>query len=589
MRVRPGGPSFTGIASPDERIQMTAGRSHRISTPDRVGSDAGAERPEPSHGLITAVVCLALAAVVAAMASLNVALPDIARQTHASQTDLVWVIDAYSLAFASLLLIGGGFGDRYGRRMALIVGLSIFAVGSVIAMFATTASELIALRAVNGLGAALVMPATLSTITSTFPESKRAGAVSIWAAVGGGAAILGLLASGLLLAAFSWRAIFALNVVLAAIALAGTLRVVPESAAPDAPRLDVGGAALAVTALVALIFSVIEAPTYGWLAARTIAGLALAGTLLVAFVLWELRQEHPLLDPRVFRRRSLSTGSMSIFIQFFAFFGFTFIGMQYLQLVRGDTPLLAAVHVLPLALAMMPASRITPRLTARHGTRAVCAGGLVLVAAGLAIIAQAGTDTPYLLMAAGLLVLGTGMGVAMTPATSAITGALPPAQQGVGSALNDLSREVGGATGIAVIGSILTSTYSSRVDLGGLSRGVAAQVKSSYAAASRFGADVADRAHTAFVTAMHVALLTGAGAALVAAVATVILLRRREYELPADETATAPPPTRPTAGAVTVTPAVDVARRTSIATAGAAGTGCELVPQTIRMRYRRPL
>jgi MFS family permease len=195
------------------------------------------------------------------MASLNVALPDIARDTHASQTDLVWVIDAYSLAFASLLLIGGGFGDRYGRRMALIVGLLIFGAGSVVAMAATTATELIALRATLGLGAALVMPATLSTITSTFPESKRAGAVSIWAAVGGGAAILGLLASGALLAAFSWRSIFALNVVLALVAMAGTLRFVPESADPDAPSLDVSGAAIAVTGLVALIFSVIEAPT----------------------------------------------------------------------------------------------------------------------------------------------------------------------------------------------------------------------------------------------------------------------------------------------------------------------------------------
>src|ERR1700733_591275 len=201
------------------------------------------------HGVITAVVCLALAAVVAAMASLNVALPDIARDTHASQTDLTWVIDAYSLAFASLLLPGGGLGDRYGRRMALIVGLLIFGIGSAIAMTATSASELIVLRAVLGLGAALVMPATLSTITSTFPASEHTRAVSVWAAVGGGAAILGLLASGLLLVVFSWRSIFGLNVVLAVVALAGTVRFVPESADPDAPRLDLVGGAISVAAL----------------------------------------------------------------------------------------------------------------------------------------------------------------------------------------------------------------------------------------------------------------------------------------------------------------------------------------------------
>ncbi len=228
----------------------------------------------PRHGLITAVVCLALAAVVAAMASLNVALPDIARDTHATQTELLWVIDAYSLAFAALLLPGGALGDRYGRRVALIVGLVIFGAGSAVAMTASSATELIALRAILGLGAALVMPATLSTITGTFPPAERGRAVSIWAGVAGGAAVLGLLASGLLLAGFSWRSIFGLNVVLSALALAGTLRFVPESADPDAPRLDLGGAAIAVAALVALVFSVIEAPTYGWLAPRTVVGLA---------------------------------------------------------------------------------------------------------------------------------------------------------------------------------------------------------------------------------------------------------------------------------------------------------------------------
>jgi EmrB/QacA subfamily drug resistance transporter len=518
---------------------MSARRPHRtprFSSSAKSASLGGADATTSSrHGVITAVVCLALAAVVAAMASLNVALPEIARDTHASQTDLVWVIDAYSLAFASLLLIGGGIGDRYGRRVALILGLSIFIAGSVIAIAATTATELIALRATLGVGAALVMPATLSTITSTFPESERTGAVSIWSAVGGGAAILGLLASGLLLAAFSWRSIFALNVVLGVAALAGTLRFVPESADPNAPKLDVGGAAIVVAGLVALIFSVIEAPTYGWLATRTLAGLIVGFALLGAFILWELRQEHPLLDPRVFRNRSLSMGSMSIFVQFFAFFGFTFIGMQYLQLVRGDSPLLAAVQVLPLALAMVPTSRLAPALTARYSTRTVCAGGLALLAAGLAIIAQAGTDTPYGLMAAGLVVLGVGMGAAMTPATSAITEALPLAQQGVGSALNDLSREVGGATGIAVIGSILTSTYSSHVNVIGLSSKITAEVRASYATASRFGTEVSDRAHAAFVTAMHVALLTGAGAALLASLATVILLARRSQTAPARE------------------------------------------------------
>jgi EmrB/QacA subfamily drug resistance transporter len=482
------------------------------------------------HSLITGVVCLALATVVAAMASLNVALPDIAGDTHASQTDLVWVIDAYSLAFAALLLPSGAIGDRYGRRTALIAGLGIFGGGSALAMAAGSAGQLIALRAILGLGAALVMPATLSTITGTFSASARTRAVSIWAAVAGGAAVLGLLASGALLAVFSWRSIFGLNVVLSVLALAGTLRFVPESADAHAPRLDVAGAGLAVATLVALVFSVIEAPTYGWLALRTVIGLAAALVLLVAFIVWERRRADPLLDPRVFRRRRLSAGSMAIFVQSFAFYGYAFVTLQYLQLVRGDTPLLAAVQVLPLAAAMIVTSRLAPRLTARHGPKTMCGAGLALIGAGLVVVAQVGTHSPYWLMVAGLVVLGVGMGAAMTPATSAITESLPQAQQGVGSALNDLSREVGGALGIAVIGSILTTTYSRHVELGGLSDAVAAKVRASYAIASRLGPPIADRAHTAFVSAMHLALMTAAGAAVAAAVAIVVALRDGRQE-----------------------------------------------------------
>jgi MFS family permease len=418
--------------------------------------------------------------------------------------------------------------------VALIAGLSIFGVGSAIAMTAGSANELIALRAVIGVGAALVMPATLSTITSTFPSSARTRAVSIWAAVAGGAAVLGLLASGALLAGFSWRSIFGLNVVLAALALIGTLRFVPESADPDAPRLDRGGSLLVALALFALVFSVIEAPTYGWLAARTVGGLALALALLVAFISWELHQRAPLLDPRVFRNRSLSAGSLSIFVQFFAFFGYTFTILQYLQLVRGATPLLAAVLVLPTAATMMPTARLAPTLTARYGAFRVTAAGLALIAAGLAIVAQLGAHTPYPLMAAGLVVLGVGMGAAMTPATTAITESLPAAQQGVGSALNDLAREVGGAIGIAVIGSLLTATYRSHVNLAGVPVRVASEAKSSFAVAAHLGGPISDHAQTAFMTAMHVALLAAAGVAIAAAIGVTLLMARRS---PASEPA----------------------------------------------------
>ncbi|HEX3617835.1 MAG TPA: MFS transporter [Solirubrobacteraceae bacterium] len=466
------------------------------------------------HGNVVIVVCLALATVVSAMASLNVALPDIARSTHASQTDLSWIIDAYSLLFAALLLLG----DRYGRRRALIAGLTIFGVGSAVAMTAHSTTELIALRGVLGIGASLVMPATLSTITSTVPGDQRAKAVSIWAGVAGAAAVIGLLAAGTLLHFFSWQAVFGLNVVLAAVSLLGTLRFVPESADPDPTPLDPVGALVSFFSLVVLIFTVIEAPDSGWLAARTLGGFAVALALLAAFIVWEARQEQPMLDPRLFRRAQLSAGSASIFVQFFTFFGFTFIVLQYLQIVRGDSPILAAVSVLPMAATMVTVSRLAPRLVGRFGARATCATGLMLIAAAMTILSQVSTHSSYLLFAGGLVVLGTGMGAAMTPATSGITDALPMNQQGVGSALNDLSRELGGALGVAVIGSVLDAVYSSNLTVPGAPAELVARARTSLGVAQNVGGTVAAHAHTAFVAGLNVALLCGAAAAIAAAI-----------------------------------------------------------------------
>jgi EmrB/QacA subfamily drug resistance transporter len=482
---------------------------------------AGAVRP----GVVTAVTCLALAAVVAAMSSLNVALPGIARATHASQTQLAWIIDAYSLVFASLLLPAGAIGDRYGRRRALITGLLIFGAGSAAAMTARSPSELIALRAVLGLGAALVMPATLSTITGTFASEQRTRAVSVWAAVAGGAAVLGLLVSGLALEVWSWPSVFGLNVVLAAVAIAGTLRFVPESADPQAPRLDLSGALLAVAGLVALVYSIIEAPDQGWLSARTLAGLAAGLVVLAGFIAWERHRLAPMIDPRVFTRRALAAGSLSIFVQFFALFGFIFIVLQYLQLVRGDSGLVSALSMLPMAAAMLPATRLAPVMAARLGARTACAGGLALIAAALVILAQLTGSSSYWLLAAGLIPLGAGMGLAMPPATSGITSALPAAQQGVGSALNDLSREVGGAVGIAVLASILTAAYQSHLQLTGLPAAQAARARSSVAVASHLGGAVAAHAQDAFADGMHLALRIAAGIVILAAIAVAALLR----------------------------------------------------------------
>jgi EmrB/QacA subfamily drug resistance transporter len=489
------------------------------------------QTPTMRHGAITAVICIALATVVAAMSSLNVALPDIARSTQANQTQLEWVIEAYSLVFAALLLPAGAIGDKIGRRRALLIGLLIFGTASALAMASNSANELIALRAMLGVGAALVMPATLSTITSTFPAEQRTRAVSVWAGVAGGSAILGLLCSGLLLEVWSWQSVFGLNVALASIAVAGVVKFVPESADRDAPRLDLGGALLSVVGLVILVFSIIEAPTYGWLDVRTLAGIGAGLLVLVGFVAFELKQANPMLDPRIFKHRHLAAGSLSIFMQFFVFFGFIFVVLQYLQLVRGDSAIMSAVSMLPMAAVLMPSSRVSPTLVARFGQRAVCVTGLILIALGLAVLSQLDTGSPYWLVLAGLLPLGVGMGVAMTPATSAITSALPAAQQGVASAMNDLSRELGGALGIAVIGSVLTATYRANLSLSGFPSELVDKAKESFAVAAHAGGPAASEASSAFIEGLQAALLIGSAGALVAALSVAVLLPRRRNDV----------------------------------------------------------
>lgn len=484
------------------------------------------------QGAVLVITCLALATVVAAMASLNVALPDIARQTHADQTQQTWLIDAYSLVFASLLLPAGALGDRFGRRRALIVGLIVYGAGSVLAALTTDPNVLIGLRALLGVGAALIMPATLSTITSSFPRAQRARAVSVWAAVAGGSGVLGLLASGLLLEWWSWESVFWFNVVLAAVALVGTLVFVPESAESRPAPLDVIGAILAAAGIAALVYAVIEAPVNGWSDPLTLGGITLGLLTLAGFVVYELRQRHPLLDPRLFRNRRFAAGSLSLTLQFFALFGFMFVVMQYLQLVRGDSALTAALSLLAMPIGMIPASRLSPLLTQRLGVRGPWVAGLLMLAAGLAVLAHLDGASSYFHIAAGLIPLGAGLGLAMPPATTAITDSLPKELQNVGSAVNDLARELGGALGIAVLGSLLTAAYRSDLHLTGVPPKVAEAAESSLAGAAAAGGAVLHQAQDAFITGLHAALFGGAITAVVTAVAVAILLRRRHT--PAD-------------------------------------------------------
>jgi EmrB/QacA subfamily drug resistance transporter len=471
-------------------------------------------------------MCLALMMVVASVAGLNVALPEIARDTGATQTQLQWIVDAYAIVFAALLLPAGAIGDRFGRKPLLVAGLALFGAVSFAALFVSSPTTLIALRAGLGVAAALIMPVTLSVITTVFPPEERGKAVGTWVGVAAGGGVIGLLTSGILLHFFSWPSIFALNVVLATVALAGTLAVVPATREARPPRLDPVGALVSVLSLAAVVFGTIEAPEHGWTSPQTLATLLGGFAGIAFFVVWELRRDEPMLDPRNFLRRGFGAGSLSISVQFFAAFGFLFLALPYLQLILGYSPLRAAASLLPMALVVIPLSRFAPQIAARVGVRVTGPIGLGLMATGFIVFAtQLGTGTSYWQFLAGLLPFGAGMALSGAPATTAIVASLPRHKQGVASAINDVSRELGGALGIAVLGSILNTAYRNGVAQqtshlpGQLATGARGSLGAAQAIGHRLGSDtLVTQANSAFVHGVTLALLAGAGALIAGAV-----------------------------------------------------------------------
>lgn len=476
------------------------------------------------------VIALALMMVVSAVSGLNVALPDLAIDTGASQTDVTWIVDAYTLVFVGLLLPAGALGDRFGRKRVLLAGLVIFGSAAAAAMFVSSPQSLIALRAVMGIGAAAVMPVTLSIITTTFPPEERGRAVGVWVGVAGGGAVLGLFASGILLEFFAWNSFFALNVTLAVLALIGTLVVVPSSRDAHPPRPDPRGALASLVGLVALVFAIIEGPERGWTSPLTIGAFALSALSLVTFVVWELRNPEPMLDMRLFRLPGFRTGTLALTMQFFASFGFFYIVLQYLQYIAGRSPLQAAVALLPLPAVLIPLARTAPRIADRFGINWVVALGLTLSASGMLMMTTLRVELVYWHLAVGLVLFAAGMALAGTPSTTAVVSSLPPSKQGVGSAVNDTSRELGSALGIAILGTILNEVYRNGLTdaLAGLPTAVAERAQSSIAF-TRLGADqlaqlgpagqrLIAAAEQSFVDATSAAFLTAAGVLIVTAV-----------------------------------------------------------------------
>jgi EmrB/QacA subfamily drug resistance transporter len=437
----------------------------------------------------------------------NVALPTLVRELHASTSQLQWVVDAYNLVFAALLLAAGSLSDRIGRKGMLLAGLSVFGLSSVAGGLMGSPTQLIAARSVMGLGAAMIFPATLSLISNVFTErGERARAIGLWGATAGMAIALGPIVGGWLLEHFSWASIFFAMAPVAAVAAALVAWSVPTSRDPAAPKTDRPGFILSTVAMALLIFTIIEAPGHGWATTRTIGGFALAAALFAAFVGWERRVPEPMLDVGLFRNLRFTAASGSVTVAFFSLAGFIFLITQYFQFFKGYGPLSTGVHLLPVATSVGVMAVLGTKLAVRVGTKVVVSTGLLFLAGFFAWVSTASTGTSYLEIAAQMVLGGSGMGLTSAPATEAIMGVVPKAKAGVGSAVNDATRLLGATLGVAVIGSVFASLYASRLTAGlpsALPSHLARLAHSSVGAALQIGSGLGASAHPALGAAVH--------------------------------------------------------------------------------------
>jgi EmrB/QacA subfamily drug resistance transporter len=503
-----------------------------------------AREAHPRRWLILGVLCFSLLLIVVDNTIVNVALPTIQRDLGASTSQLQWVVDAYVLVFAGLLLTAGALGDRFGRRGALSIGLIVMIVSSAASALATEPSHLIATRALMGVGAALIMPSTLSILTNVFTDAKERGrAIAIWAGTAGMAVALGPVTGGWLLEHFWWGSVFLVNIPVALVALVAGRLIIPTSRDPEARRLDLVGAGLSIVGLVTLVWAIISAGEDGWTQPNVLAGFGAAAVLLAGFWWWERRSDHPMLDMDLFKNRRFSAASGAITLVFFAMFGSFFLLTQYLQFVLGYTALEAGIRLLPMAAVMMVVAPLSARLVERVGTKVVVGTGLLIASAGLFTISFLTPGSTYPEVLGTMLVLAMGMSLTMAPATESIMGSLPPAKAGVGSAVNDTTRELGGALGVAVLGSLLSSVYATQITdaiarIPGIPAAVAEvareQLGGALVAAGQIGGEsgqaLASAARTAFVDGMGVALTVGAFVILAAAVGVFTFLPARATE-----------------------------------------------------------
>jgi EmrB/QacA subfamily drug resistance transporter len=490
-----------------------------------------------SHrGPALATLCLASLLINLDTTIVNVTLPSLVRQLDASTTDLQWVVDAYNLVFAACVLAAGSLGDRLGRRNALLAGLGVFGAGSLAGAFGETTGQLIAARAVMGLGAAIIFPATLSVISNLFPgRRERAKAIGLWGATTGVGIALGPIVGGRLLEWFWWGSVFVAMVPVAATVLVLTVLFVPDSRDRSTPAPDWTGLVLSTAGMAALVFAIIQASAWGWGSGRTAAGICAGLALLALFLLVERRSAHPMMDIALFRNPRFTAASAAVTVAFFALSGFIFLITQYFQFVKGYAPLETGVRLLPVALSVAAGSVLGARLTVRAGNKAVVTAGLLLLTAAFLWISTASAGTAYSQLALQMVVLGAGMGLTSAPATEAIMGAVSPDKAGVGSAVNDATRLLGGTLGVAAIGSIAASLYLHRLHAtapAGLPTPAARAADDSLGgalqAASRLPAGQAgglrSSAVDAFLHGFHYGCLTAAALVIVGAVLAVLFL-----------------------------------------------------------------
>ena len=482
---------------------------------------------------------------------LNVALPTLVRKLHASSSELQWIVDSYAMAFAGLLLVGGSLADRFGRKRFFLVGLTVFAGGSIGAAFSGSVPLLIACRAVMGAGAALTMPSTLSIINDLFREpTERARAIGAWAGTSGLGVAIGPIAGGLLLSRFWWGSVFLVNVPIVIAGFVGALVLVPDSKNPNADRPDPGGAVLSMVGLGLLLWAIIEAPTQGWTSGR-VMGVGLASIVVLgAFVTWEAHSRHPMLKLEFFADRCFSVAAAGECLGVFGLMGALFLQTQFLQFDLGYSSLQAGLRILPIAAVLGVTATVSPIIARAMGTKFTTAGGLAAIASGLWQMSAASTAVAtYGSVVPGMLLIGLGAGLLLPTATNSVVGSVPLGDSGIGSATNGVAIQVGGALGVAVVGSVMLTRYQDHMTsalagqhvpiaathtiLGSLGGALAV----AGVAGGATGALLERTARAAFMSGLEVSMFVGGAVALGGAFIVLARLPSRASRQPPDRDA----------------------------------------------------